>query len=69
MDHSTEGYVEQFPKRRGLRPQQIESRPHVKAASFSGAGHDRVMTSALHGGVFALLEIPAVLKTQLLSTN
>ena len=45
--------MEQFSKRRS--PRQLKA-AQVKAASFSGAGHDRVMTSALRGGVFGFLK-------------
>ena len=43
-----------FSKRHS--PQQLKTAPSVKAVSFSGAGHDRVMTSALRGGVFGFLK-------------
>jgi hypothetical protein len=59
--------MEQFSKRRSS--QQLKAARKVKAASFPGAGHDRVMTSALRGGVLDHPEIPTRLKTQLLSTN
>ncbi len=59
--------MEQFSKRRS--PQATEGRPQVKAASFSGAGHDRVMTSALRGGVLDHPGIPTGLKPQPLRLN
>src|ERR1035437_6662343 len=53
--------------RRRPRPRRSNrSRPRVWAVSFLGAGHDRVMTSAIRGGVSQHPEIPTVLKTQLL---
>jgi hypothetical protein len=33
------------------RPRPQQPKPQVWAASFLGAGHDRVMTSAIRGGV------------------
>ena len=60
----------QFPKRGGLAcARSNRSCPQVWAASFLGAGHDRVITSAIRGVVSQHPGIPTVLKTQLLRLN
>jgi len=52
----------QFPKRGGLAcARSNRSCPQVWAASFLGAGHDRVITSAIRGVVSQHPGIPTVL--------